>query len=70
MTTIVQTGDKVLRETAKEVPWADIKTAKIKGILSKMTSTISNAKDGVALAGASNRPTAPNFYRFERIHGK
>ena len=50
MTTIVQTGDKVLRETAKEIPLADIKTAKIKGILSKMTGVLSIAKDGVALA--------------------
>ena len=50
MTTIVQTGDKVLRETAKEISLADIKSAKIKKILAKMTDTLPVAKDGVALA--------------------
>ena len=50
MTTIVQMGDKVLRETAKEISLADIKSAKIKKILAKMTDTLTVAKDGVALA--------------------
>ena len=50
MTIIVQTGDKVLRKTAQEVSLAEIKTAKIKDVLKKMTNAISNAKDGVALA--------------------
>ena len=50
MTTIVQTGDKVLRETAKEISLAEIKTPKIRSILKKMTDALSTAKDGVALA--------------------
>ena len=50
MTTIVQTGDKVLRETAKEIGLAEIKSAKIRNILKKMTDALSAAKDGVALA--------------------
>jgi len=50
MTTIVQTGDKVLRETAKEIGLAEIKSAKIKKILAQMTKALSVAKDGVALA--------------------
>ena len=50
MTNIVQTGDKVLRETAKEIALAEIKTPKIKEILKKMTVTLSKAQDGVALA--------------------
>ena len=50
MTTIVQTGDKVLRETAKEIGLAEIKSAKIKKILAQMTKALSAAKDGVALA--------------------
>lgn len=50
MTTIVQTGDKILRETAKEIALAEIKTPKIKKILEKMAIALSNAKDGVALA--------------------
>lgn len=51
MTTIVQTGDNVLREKAKEIALAEIKTPKIKEILKKMTVALSKAKDGVALAG-------------------
>ena len=50
MTTIVQTGDKVLRETAKEISLTEIKSAKIKNILAQMTKALSAAKDGVALA--------------------
>ena len=50
MTTIVQTGDKVLRETAEEIGLAEIKSAKIKNILAQMTKALSAAKDGVALA--------------------
>ena len=50
MTTIVQTGDKVLRETAKEIGLAEIKSAKIKKILAQMTKALPVAKDGVALA--------------------
>ena len=50
MTTIVQTGDKILRETAQEIVLTEIKTPKIKEILKKMTTTLSKAQDGVALA--------------------
>jgi len=50
MTTIVQAGDRVLRETAKEISLAEIKSAKIKKILAQMTDALSVAKDGVALA--------------------
>ena len=50
MTTIVQAGDWVLRETAKEISLAEIKSAKIKKILAQMTDALSVAKDGVALA--------------------
>ena len=35
MATIVQTGDKVLRETAREIALTEIKTPKIKEILKK-----------------------------------
>src|SRR4030066_1602212 len=50
MTTIVQTGDDVLRGMAEEVPLVSIKTPKIKAMLKKMTTALSTAKDGVALA--------------------
>lgn len=51
MTTIIQTGDKILRETAKKIALTEIKTPKIKDVLKKMTAALSKAKDGVALAG-------------------
>lgn len=50
MTKIIQTEDKILRETAKEIALAEIKTAKIKEVLKKMNSALSDTKDGVALA--------------------
>ena len=50
MTNIIQTGDKILRETAKEIALTEIKTPKIKEILKKMTAALSKAQDGVALA--------------------
>lgn len=50
MTTIVQTGDKVLREKAKEIALSEIKTPKIKDILKKMNAALSQRDDGVALA--------------------
>lgn len=50
MTTIVQFGNNVLRGTAEEIPLGNIKTPKIKAILNKMTTALSKAKDGVALA--------------------
>ena len=61
MTTIVQTGDKVLRETAKEISLAEIKSAKIKKILAQMTKALSVAKDGVALAAPQIRVPLPLF---------
>ena len=50
MTNIVQTGDKVLRETAQEIALTEIKTPKIKNILNKMSAALSQRNDGVALA--------------------
>lgn len=50
MTIIIQTGDNVLREKAKEIALAEIKTPKIKGLLEKMKRVLSVAQDGVALA--------------------
>lgn len=50
MATIVQTGDKVLRETAKEIALMEIETPKIRSLLEKMKKSLSAAKDGVALA--------------------
>ena len=50
MNEIVQTGEKVLRETAKEVPLADIGSAKLKKILADMNEALDSQDDGVAIA--------------------
>lgn len=50
MVKIVQNGDKVLREIAKEIPISEIKTPKIKKILSDMSSALISQDDGVAIA--------------------
>ncbi|MFC1721196.1 peptide deformylase [Patescibacteria group bacterium] len=50
MEKIVQKGEKVLAEKAKEVPVNDIKTPKIKQILKDMSEALLAEKDGVAIA--------------------
>ena len=46
MVKIVQKGDEVLRHTARTVPLADIKTAKIQKILTDMKSALDAQDDG------------------------
>ena len=50
MTKIVQVEDKVLRQTAKEVPVADIGSAKLNKILADMNTALDAEDDGVAIA--------------------
>ena len=50
MAKIVQTGEKVLRETAKEVPLADVGSAKLNKILADMNEALDSQDDGVAIA--------------------
>ncbi|RJQ32277.1 peptide deformylase [Candidatus Parcubacteria bacterium] len=50
MSDIVQTGNNVLREIAKEIPVKDIKSAKTKELIGKMLESLAQTKDGVALA--------------------
>ncbi|MFA6050656.1 MAG: peptide deformylase [Candidatus Paceibacterota bacterium] len=50
MVKIVQTGDKVLREKAKEVPIKDIPGKEIQTILKSMQKALLSQGDGVAIA--------------------
>lgn len=50
MEKIVQTGDPVLRKTAKEVSLSEIEGKEIKEIIKKMKSALSSQHDGVAIA--------------------
>lgn len=50
MVNIVQTGNKVLRKIAVEVPISDIKKPKIKKILADMSEALHSQNDGVAIA--------------------
>ncbi len=50
MLLIVQNGDPVLREKAKEVPIPEIKSARIQKILKDMVVALESQDDGVALA--------------------
>jgi peptide deformylase len=50
MKKILQKNEKVLRQTAKEIPIADIKTLKIKKILKEMSASLKSQSDGVAIA--------------------
>ena len=47
---IVQSGDPVLREKAKDVPLAEISSRQVKNILSRMANALEAEQDGVALA--------------------
>ena len=50
MAIIIQAKNQILREKAKEVPFKDIGSEKLKKILGEMTGALYTAKDGVALA--------------------
>ncbi|MDO8482659.1 MAG: peptide deformylase [bacterium] len=50
MVPIVQNGDPVLREVAKEVPEEEIKGPKIVAILGRMKKALDSQEDGVAIA--------------------
>ena len=50
MTKIIQDGDQVLRDTAKDIPTEDIESPEIKKLLKKMSETLATQRDGVAIA--------------------
>ncbi|KKU25939.1 MAG: Peptide deformylase [Candidatus Magasanikbacteria bacterium GW2011_GWA2_46_17] len=50
MTKIVQNGEAVLREIAKEVPVNEITSPKIAAILGRMKKALDSQEDGVAIA--------------------
>jgi peptide deformylase len=50
MSNIIQKGNPVLREKAKEVPLEDIQSGKIKDVLKKMSKILAQTEDAVALA--------------------
>jgi len=50
MTKIVQNGEAVLREVAKEVPGNEIRSPKIAAILGRMKKALDSQEDGVAIA--------------------
>jgi peptide deformylase len=50
MKKILQKEEKILRGTAKEIPVAEIKSAKIKKVLQEMQEALKSQDDGVAIA--------------------
>lgn len=50
MKKILQKGEKVLRQTAKEIPISQIKTLKIKTVIKEMKASLRSQSDGVAIA--------------------
>ena len=50
MVEIVQKGNEVLRQTARNIPLAEIKTPKIQKILKEMIVALDAQEDGVAIA--------------------
>ena len=68
MTNIIQTGDKILRETAKEIALTEIKTPKIKRIFEENDHRSFKSQRRRGFGGATNRPTASNIYRMQNLH--
>ena len=66
MTMILQQKEKVLRQTAKEVRVADIKSKKIKTILKEMSAALKSQNDGVAIAA----PQIGYSFRIFVVSGK
>ncbi|MDP6387814.1 MAG: peptide deformylase [Candidatus Pacebacteria bacterium] len=50
MEKIVQDGDPILRDKAKEIPIGKIQSAEVKKVLKDMSKTLEKQKDGVAIA--------------------
>jgi peptide deformylase len=50
MIKIVQNGEKVLRDVAKEIKISEIGSPKIKAVIKKMTEALNAENDGVAIA--------------------
>ena len=63
---ILQQKEKVLRQTAKEVRVADIKSKKIKTILKDMSAALKSQNDGVAIAA----PQIGYSFRIFVVSGK
>lgn len=81
MIEIVQNGDPVLREVAKEIPVTDITSKKIQKVLTDMKEALHSQDDGVAIAApqigvslrifiVSGRIFEEDFIRGEKIDDK
>jgi len=79
MKRILQVGDSILREKAKEVPISDISSAKISKILGEMREALSKEEDGVAIAApqigyskrifiVADRSFKQDDKKFERVY--
>lgn len=67
MISIVQTGDPVLRQKAKEVPEKSITSAKIQKVLSDMKIALDSQEDGVAIAAPQIGESLRIFLISERV---
>ena len=69
MQEIVQTGTKVLRAIAAEVPNADIGSARLNAILADMKEALDAEPDGAALAAPQIGVSLRIFIISERVFG-
>ena len=67
MSSIVQNGDPVLRQIAKEVPEKQITNPKISAILGRMKEALNSQDDGVALAAPQIGESLRIFVVSERV---
>ncbi len=68
--TVVQVGEPVLREKAREVPLASIPSKEIQDILARMVAVLEGERDGAALAAPQIGVPLRIFILAERVFGK
>ena len=70
MKSIIQDGDSRLREIAKDVPLADIKSQAIQNVLKDMEEALNRESDGVAIAAPQIGVSLRIFLVSEKIFDK
>jgi len=70
MKNIVQIGDRVLRDTAQEVPHAEISSDRVQEIITTMKEVLEKEKDGAALAAPQIGVPLRIFILAEKVFGK
>jgi len=70
MIEVLQKGNKILEEEAKEITLGEIHSPKIKNIISQMKDVLKNTEDAIALAGPQIGESLRIFIVSKKFFGK